>query len=65
MKYLGINILRDGYNQYKENFKMLLKDTKDFNKSTPKTVFLRHKTVKITALNKFMINSIKTFLQAF
>lgn len=62
MKYLGINILRDGYNLYKENFKMLLKD---FNKSTPKMVFLRHKTVKITALNKFMINSIKTFLQAF
>lgn len=37
MKYLGINILRDEYNPYKENFKMLLKDMKeDFNKSTPK-----------------------------
>lgn len=37
MKYLGINILRDGYNLYKENSKMLLKDMKDdFNKSKPK-----------------------------
>lgn len=37
MKYLGINILTDGYNLYKENSKILLKVMKeDFNKPEPK-----------------------------